>query len=269
MPIVPNPGLGAGLDLAGGPHGNGVAGYDPSCVSAASCTGLGTPHDFSFLGACSGASACESGSCSGGACTSVTEPGTGVTVDQASALLCDPTEYPSIFGPISGQGSVGWGEYDEVNVLYNLSDGLITDILFTQGYAGTLTATCTPGEGDAGAAGACTTATTYTIALNDTFMTSTVDGAAPTDILLDWSSSTSMGAIANQLYEAMRQTFMPSQPSDADCVAAGHCVIQNNDTDGGILLFTPLNLAIFVSETVGTPEENSIPILIDLEETTP
>jgi hypothetical protein len=46
-------------------------------------------------------------------------------------------------------------------------------------------------------------------------------------------------------------------------VATGHCIVDDSLTDDGILIYTPLNLALFVATTVGTPQANSIPILID------
>jgi hypothetical protein len=250
MPIIPNPGLGAGLDLAGGPHGGGIAGYDPNCLTAAKCSPTGSPPVFNYNSA------------------TAIEPWTGVTLDQAEVLLCAALTPASPFGASSAQGWAGWGESDEVNVFYNLNSRQLTDIFFFPGYVGNMVGVCTPGTAGvpAGAIGGCTTKTTYTISMyNNVYMTQQVEGQAAENIILDWNTSPNTNKYANLIYEALREVYLPNFPADFDCVAAGHCIIDNNLTSDGILFFTPFNLAIFVANTVATTSVGtSVPLFIDV-----
>ena len=256
MPIIPNPGLGAGLDLAGGPNGGGIAGYDPTCLSYDKCPALQAPPVFTYNP------------------TTAVEPWTGVTLDQAQALLCQALQPASPFGPSSAQGWAGWGESDEVNVFYNVNNRQLTDMFFFPGYIGNLVGTCTHGVATKGAVGECPgndgDKTVFTVSMyNNYFMQVQKPGTAPfpnaSNIELAWNTNPNTNLVANQIYEALRQTYLPNFPSDIDCVAAGHCIIDNNLTSDGILFFTPFNLAIFVANTVATtPAGTSIPIFLDV-----
>jgi hypothetical protein len=227
-PISP-PGLGACLDIAGGPMSNGGSGWEPGDNPA-------TYYN------------------------PATETWTGATVEQAEAILCQATPFQFFQGLTN---SVAWGDQAEVGVLYNTSNRQITDILLQTGYEGGLSATSVDGK------------TTYTVNLNNTPPTETnVKTGATTTILLDWNSPAGVTAInvfADALYDALRNKYSPTTPSDegcADpvaqcCVDKGDCVIGNNGTGGGYFFYTPLGLAIFVNTTVGSIQANSTFTLFD------
>jgi hypothetical protein len=97
-------------------------------------------------------------------------------------------------------------------------------------------------------------------------------------IILPWGNNMPMmSATVNELYDGLRATFAPSIPAVLDCLATvdagladagtvpdAPCVVGNDFGDGGYLYFPHLQLAIFVTTTVGSPDENSAPILIDM-----
>jgi hypothetical protein len=224
-PIEP-PGLAGGLDIAGGPNGNGVLGYDPNCLTYNAC---GSSSTF-------------------GTYNQATETWTGATVEQAEALLCQAVAVSIYYGTTN---TVGWGESLELSVLYNVSSRQITDLLFTYGYVGTADATSADGK------------TKYSISMNNVPISMT-NGGGTTQLLFDWSSESALNAQVNALYDAYRTTYSPTFPKDADCIAAGHCIVGNNYGEGGYIWFTPLNLTFFVNTTVGTQQANSTPTLVDL-----
>ena len=214
-PIMP-PGIAAGLDIAGGPKGDGAAGYQP-----------GTPFKYD----------------------PTTETWTGATVEQAEKILCQGTP-DSIFQGIST--TLGWGDAGEVSVLYNPNNRLIQDVILATGYQGSIEADSSDGK------------THYSIKFNSAPMTKTTAGGAAQSVILRWGNTAGLNTIANGLYDALRNTFQPNFPPDTDCVAAGHCIIGNNFSNGGYLWFTPLNMVFFVQTTIGTDIANSAFILVDI-----
>lgn len=230
-PIAP-PGLGGGLDLAGGPPGsNGIWGYNPNCLNYNNCSS-NAPATY-------------------GTYDPTKESWQGETVEQAQQLLCQAA--------LSGAGSnlfgetnaVAWGENGELAVDFNLNSRILQDLIFGIGYAGTLTGTNSK------------TKTTYTVTMDNTEMKKSVNGGMPSLVTVNWTDGSNT-ALANDMYEAFRQTFLPAFPADQECVSAGHCIIDNNGINDGIFFFTPLNLAIFVATTVGTPQANSTPLLVQV-----
>ena len=237
------PGLAGGLDIAGGAAGsNGVAGYDPMCLSYGNCQGMPINPTYS-------PSTLPPPFWSNPSYDPSKESWTGMTIEQAETLLCQPANATETFG--GNYPQINWGEQGEFGVLYNTNSRLITAFLLLQGYAGVLQGTNTK------------TNTTYTVSMQNVFMTKQVGNGAATDIVLNWTDG-SLPGVVNEMYEAFRQTFLPSFPPDVDCLANGHCEIQNNGIDDGILVFNPLDLFIFVETTVGTPAANSIPIIVNL-----
>jgi hypothetical protein len=108
-PIAP-PGLGGGLDIAGGPTGDGSSGY----------AGAATAYSYQPN----------------------SESWAGATVLQAENLLCQGT-YINIYYGVTN--TLSWGENNEFGVLYNSDNLSITDLLFQTGYAGTFNATSRDG----------------------------------------------------------------------------------------------------------------------------
>ena len=212
------PGLAGGIDIAGGPKGDGSSGYDPT-----------VPFKYDPS----------------------TETWTGATVEQAEQILCQG-EADSIYYGITS--TLGWGEgcpNCDLSVLYNSNSRQITDLLFQYGYQGTADAVSVDQK------------TKYSISLNNVPISKTT-ASGTVQLLLDWSSEASLNAQVNALYDAFRNTYAPTFPADTDCVGAGHCIIGNNYAEGGYIWFTPLNLTFFVNTTVGSPQANSIPALVDL-----
>jgi hypothetical protein len=238
------PGLAGGLDIAGGyPGTGGIAAYDPMCLSYKDCNGgpLTPKYEPTTL---------PPPYWTNPAYDPNKESWTGMTVEQAEGLLCQPENATAIFGGDYPQ--INWGEQGEFGVLYTPSSRLISAFLLLNGYNGLIEATNKLSN------------TTYTISMQNVFMQKSVNGGAAQNITLNWTDGTLPG-IVNDMYEAFRETFTPNEfPAEKDCLASGHCELQNNGIDDGILIFNPLNLAIFVSTTVGTPSANSIPIIIQL-----
>ena len=214
-PVLP-PGLAAGLDIAGGPKGDGASGYVP-----------GQPFKYD----------------------PTAETWVGTTVEQAEKILCQGTP-DAIFQGVST--TLGWGDAGEVSVYYNPNNRLIEYIILSTGYEGSIEADSADGKSH------------YSIKLNNAPITKTTAGGAAQSLTLRWSNTASLGAIANGLYDALRNTFLPNFPPDTDCVAAGHCIIGNNYSNGGYLYFTPINLAFYVQTTIGTDIANSSPTLLQL-----
>jgi hypothetical protein len=215
MPILP-PGLGGGLDLAGGVKGDGSAGYQ------------GTGSTFTY--------------------DPTKETWTGTTVEQAEKILCQGTPDSIFYGETN---TLGWGENLELSVLYNVNSRQITDLLFSYGYVGTVDATGSDG-------------TKYSLTLNNTPISVTAPGGGMTELLLDWSNVPDLISKVNALWDALRLTYAPTFPAEMDCTATGHCIVGNNGAFGGYFWFTPINLAIFVNSTIGSPQVQSIFTLMDL-----
>ncbi len=105
------PGLAGGIDMAGGPNGDGASGYQ----------GAGMPFTYD----------------------PTKETWTGATVEQAEKVLCQGTADSIFYGETN---TLGWGENLEMSVLYNVNSRQITDLLFTYGYQGTADATSADGK---------------------------------------------------------------------------------------------------------------------------
>jgi hypothetical protein len=219
-PIQP-PGLAAGLDIAGGSNGDGSANYDPD-----------KPFVYDPLA----------------------ETWTGATVEQAEKVLCQGTPDQIFYGE---SNTLGWGDNQEVSILYNANNRLISDILLQTGYDGAIEADSSDGR------------THFSIKLNNAPMLKTVKDAKGNvgpaqSVIIKWSDQSGLVKLANDMFDALRNTFQPDFPPDDNCVAAGHCIIGNNFSAGGYFWFTPLNISLFVNTTVGTDTADSTFTLLDI-----
>jgi hypothetical protein len=213
-PIMP-PGLAAGIDMAGGPLGDAASGYTP-----------GQPFTYDPS----------------------QETWSGATVEQVEKILCQGTPDSIFYGATN---TLGWGDANEVSVLYNTNNRQVTDILLQVGYEGSVEADSSDGRRH------------YSLKMTNVPIQRTEAGQT-TSIIIKWSDPMAISKLANELYDAYRHTFIPDFPPDQDCVGAGHCVIGNNLGQGGYFWFTPVNLAFFVDTTVGSDMVNSTPTLLDL-----
>jgi hypothetical protein len=180
------------------------------------------------------------------------ETWSGTTVEQAEAILCQGAA-DSIYTGVTT--TIGWGENApayELSAEYNANNRQITDLLFQYGYIGTINATSDDGS------------TVYSVGLNNLPIQVSVNGGTATNVILDWGSMGDLVATANQIYEAFRNTYAPTFPKDMDCYTAGHCELGNNGTEGGYIFITPLNLALFVNNTLAPGLAASTMGLVDL-----
>jgi hypothetical protein len=178
----------------------------------------------------------------------------GVTIDTLEKTHCQASPVSIFFGDTA---TYGWGNLGELAVQINVDSRIVTDILIQTGYLGNVTATSSDGT------------TTYTISFQTQLPpTKSVNGGSPESILfpLNWDNSQGgVTKIANELYDALRNTFNPKLPVEPDCTATGHCIIGNNKASGGYLWFTPLNMAFFVNSTVAPSQlELSTFTLLDI-----
>ena len=229
------PGLAGGIDMAGGPNGDGASGYVP-----------GMPFNYD----------------------PTKETWTGATVEQAEKILCTGTADVIYYGLTN---TLGWGNgcaagLCELSVLYNTNSRIITDLLFQYGYIGTLSAKSKDGK------------TTYSLPFQNVPLAVTTSSGTVSETL-NWSDSTTMNPLVNGMYDALRATYEPTFPADnpqmdpagygndvttPGCIAAGHCVVGNNLSQGGYWFFTSLNLAMFVNSTIGSQAVASTFTLVDL-----
>jgi hypothetical protein len=230
MPIFPQ-GLAGGLDIIGGQHNDGLADYQPTCLSYDSCTVPATPPTYAYSPAIQAA-----------------ESWNGATVEQAEKLLCQAAAGAVFSGNDNNEAC--WGEQNEFCIQFDLSSRLIQYLLLQTGYAGSITATNA------------TTQTTYNITLNNVYMTKTVGSGAAQNVILDWTGD--VNATVVDMWEAFRQTFLPTFPAEPNCMATGHCFTWNFQSGGGGFGFTPLNILFYVTNTVSTPAAGSIPTLIQV-----
>jgi hypothetical protein len=251
-PIAP-PGLAGGIDMAGGPKGDGASGYGGGCSSSnvAACTGAPPAYTYD----------------------PTKETWSGATVEQVEAFLCQGVASQTFQGYTD---QVGWGENTEVNATYNTSNREIFWLNLTYGYAGTLGGTicdstkgmCT-GVGGTPIAGS---GDSYSMSMENVPATYTPKGGMPQQVLLDWSNKTALYQYVNGFYESLRYTYDPSYPAAAgatsttpgSCVNSGDCQVFDDGASGGGFYFTPLGILIYYQTTVGTPQANSIPIIIQL-----
>ena len=178
----------------------------------------------------------------------------GVTIDVLEKTHCQATPV-SIFS--GDTATYGWGNLGELSVQINSDNRIVTDILIQTGYLGAVTATSSDKS------------TVYTISFQTQLpATKSVNGSPPESVLFPMGWDDSQGAvtkIANELYDALRSTYAPTLPAEADCTATGHCIIGNNKASGGYLWFTPLNMAFFVNSTVAPSQlELSTFTLLDI-----
>jgi hypothetical protein len=81
-----------------------------------------------------------------------------------------------------------------------------------------------------------------------------------------------MKNIVNELFEAIREVYVPTLPPDRDCTVTGHCVIVDEGAAGGAISFTTPNLSIHFTSTVATnTAETSVPayVVLGLPSTAP
>lgn len=224
------PGIAGGIDITGGGYFMGPEGH---------CT----------AGGCVGADGFTSNSSFTYDATKVTW--TGMTVEQAEAILCQSTPTPGlVFQGFTN--SAGWGENLEFEVLYNLNSRQITDLILEPGYAGTLTAkaTTTNGGNKVG--------DIWAMPFQNTPLT--LNGAPVT---LSWNKSDpAFIASINGWYNALLDQFAPNFPRDADCTnnAAGHCVLYIFPGQAGVN-FPALNMNFYFP---GPPDPTSITSTVSL-----
>jgi hypothetical protein len=225
------PGLAAGLDIAGGPNGDGLSGY----------TGPTTPFKYD----------------------PTKETWVGATVEEAEKLLCSGVA-DSIFYQTTN--TLGFGNADEVSLMYDVNSRVIQYLLFQYGYVGGLSGTSADGK------------TTYTINITNLPISVSQNGQVGQPLLIPWpammgGSLAQVYAVADGLYEALRASYIPGFAADpgfpasnggAACQAAGHCIVGNNYTQGGYLYFPPLNLAMYVNNTLAPQPAASTFTLIQL-----
>ncbi len=176
----------------------------------------------------------------------------GATVEQAEAVLCQGAA-DSIYTGVTT--TIGWGENApayEFSAEYNANNRQITDLLFQFGYTGSISATSQDGT------------TTYSIGLTNLPIQVSVNGATPTPVTLPWTDVPTLQDTVRSIYAAFMFTYAPTYPMDTDCVAANHCEIGNNYTEGGYMFFTPLNIAFFVNNTLAPQPAASTMGLVDL-----
>jgi hypothetical protein len=176
----------------------------------------------------------------------------GATLEDAQKILCTANADVIYYGITT---TAGWGNgcpNCELSALYNGNSRKITDLLFQYGYVGAMNATSADGK------------TKYALSLNNLPMTATT-ASGTTQIILNWGDTTgAFQQLVNQIYDAYRFTYAPTFPPDQDCVAAGHCIIGNNYSQGGYLWFTEINTAMFVTNTLAPQPAASTITLVDL-----
>ncbi len=250
-PIAP-PGLVGGIDMAGGPKGDGASGFGGGCSSSNVSACTGAPPAYTY--------------------DPTKETWSGATVEQVQKFLCQGAATETFFG-YSDQ--VGWGENYEVNATYNTSNREIFWINVTYGYNGTLSGTmCDSTKGTCGTASAPIDGSgdSYSLSMQNLPTTYTKKGGMPQQQLLDWSNKTALYQFVNGFYESLRYTYNNSYPAapgatataPGSCVATGDCQVFDNGASGGALYFTPLGILIYYQTTVGTAQADSIPIIVQM-----
>ncbi len=227
------PGAAGGIDMAGGPNGDGSSLFDPNAPNAA--TYVPDPTKETWLG---------------------------TTVEQAEKILC--TGVPDqIFGGVTNE--IGWGNSCpscEMAAQYNVDTRKITTLDFEYGYQGKIIATSDPSSPQG----------KHTYEINLQNLPITKDGQPLT---LNWNDQANgVNPIAEEVYDAIRNTYAPTYPADystdkagnkvLSCVPAGHCIIGNNGAAGGYLFFASLQLAVFVLNTTVPQPAASVIGLVDL-----
>ncbi len=181
------PGVAGGIDIAGGystaPAGNCKA----NCVGASGYVS-GQPYTYD----------------------ETKETWTGVTVEDAEAILCQAVATSVYYGETN---TVGWGEALEFSALYVVSSRQITDLLIEPGYAGGLVAT------NATATPTSPKGTAWNLSMNNLPLTK--NGTA-VDLTWDLSDQGFINNI-NDFYNALLDTYQPAFPRDAECISTGHC----------------------------------------------
>ena len=186
------------------------------------------------------------------------ETWTGLTLDQAEKINCQST----FAGDVYGDGSfyyAAWGDNEEVAVQYRVSNRQIYTILLLTGYLGELDATSRDGKHK------------FVIKVDGTPLQK--DGAP---FLLDWNSTDpipgdatipghdngKIGEQLNELYDAMAATYT-ALPAEPDCIASGHCIVDNFGDQGALFWYTPLGFTAYVQTTNAGPVVASTPVQIN------
>ena len=178
-----------------------------------------------------------------------TESWTGATVEQIEKILCQGVAYQEFIGLTN---ELAWGESDEFAVLYNTNNRIVTDLLINQGFPGAMTATTADGK------------TTYVVSMNNTWMTKSVSGGQPENVVIDWTNKNALNALVNSMYDAFRTTYAPYIQPDLNCGTDGQCPIGINGVAGGYFYFAPIALAIYVNATIGSPAVQSFPFILQV-----
>ncbi len=181
------PGVAGGIDIAGG-YSTAPEGNCKSNCKGASGYVAGQPYTYN----------------------EAKETWTGVTVEQAEAILCQAVATSVYYGETN---TVGWGEALEFSALYVVSSRQITDLLIEPGYVGGLVATTVNGNSTS------PKGTAWNLSMNNLPLTK--NGTA---VNLTWNLNDKVFiAYINDFYNALLDTYQPAFPRDVECISAGHC----------------------------------------------
>jgi hypothetical protein len=150
----------------------------------------------------------------GGLDLSATQRTPAPTWESANAIECNGASVPS---PDPGYGAMQWGPEGELLAEFNTTTNVVYKVTARNGYKGPFVA----GETTTDSSG--TTTTTFSFTLGET---GTKNGAP---FSVDWSTPTSFTELANAI----------TVGADADCVAAGTCVVTPDDGAGHSLAVFP------------------------------
>jgi hypothetical protein len=211
-PIQP-PGLGGGMDVAGGPLGDGKSGWNPLNPA--------WKYDGSK------------------------ESWTGMTIEMAQTknLLCQGSNV-EVFVGISG---MAWGDQDEINAVYSQDNRKISELVFRNGYLGTLDFDSDP-TGPYGNKH-------YSLVLKNIEPMQVTDkskpGSAASDFLFTWNpvGGGTPGTVShaiNEVWDGLRYTYSRGTPRTPDCLASGQCASRQNDGQNGKWSFPYLGLYIYI-----------------------
>ncbi|MFI5296860.1 MAG: hypothetical protein ACHREM_02085 [Polyangiales bacterium] len=230
-PIQP-PGLAAGMDLAGGPAGDGKSGWN-----------LTTAATWKYDGA--------------------KESWKGMTIDQAQVkdLLCQgsPSE---VFVGISG---MAWGDTAEVQAVYAQDTRKVSELVFSLGYLGSLDYTSDP-KGPYG-----NKAYSLELKNPTPIQVQSPPGSgSPVDWTFTWNYPGKPGTVGkaiNEMWDALRYTFAPAVPRTTDCLSSGECASRQLQGQNGKWSFPYIGLFIYVNagwESPGTSANTFNYVRLDL-----
>ncbi len=235
-PILP-PGVAAGIDLAGGPAGDGNAQFDP---------GDPTKVDGSYYASAAYRSK---------------ETWVGVTLEKAEQVLCQSSPTSFYYG-LTNQA--GWGDAQEISVVYDTNTRLLQEMDFSPGYMGTVELD-SPKDSSG-------KSTHYSWNLQYQPVQVSVGGGTPTGLTIDWGDEdpthpASYHAVVRALYNAFVNTYPNGFPQEANCEATSHCSALNLGGNG-FMFFYPFQMGFYTASAFsGSAQTNSILVGITLQKT--